>query len=208
MRSKLIGAVMGVIVAVLAQGADSPAALREALYATSNLRGKTDDVGAYRMARHRIGMQLKKCQNGDAIWREWNEEFLRFIAHSPDTRDVWLEEGGVELLMSGSDGSTCTSTNCWLAAADYSRRVLGLRRAAYAEWTAQNQGRGASGTFELEAAPAYREAWNRLAVADRAVEPALYALTNLFPAAILPRLSTDEGAAFYSNVLRRAELCP
>ena len=59
MRSKLIGAVMGVIVAVLAQGADSPAALREALYATSNLWGKTDDVGAYRMARSRIGMQLK-----------------------------------------------------------------------------------------------------------------------------------------------------
>lgn len=56
MRSKLIGAVMGVIVAVLAQGADSPAALREALYATSNLWGKTDDVGAYRMARSRIGM--------------------------------------------------------------------------------------------------------------------------------------------------------
>ena len=65
-----------------------------------------------------------------------------------------------------------------------------------------------SGTFELEAAPAYREAWNRLAVADRAVEPALYALTNLFPAAILPRLSTDEGAAFYSNILRRVDLCP
>lgn len=208
MRGKLIGAVMGAIVAFFAQGEESAVALREALYATSNLWGRADDVGAYRMARRRIGMQLKERRDGNAIWREWNEEFLRFIAHSPDTSDVWLEEGGVELLMSGSDGSTCTSTNCWLAAADYSRRVLGLRRAAYAEWVAQNQGRGASGTFELGTAPAYREAWNRLAVADRAVEPALYALTNLFPAAILPKLSTDEGSAFYSNVLRRADLCP
>ncbi|GEM_PF-1769266 len=191
----------------------TPAAVRAELYALSNYWGKAGALGKYYEARSAVQRKLAKYEDHIAITREWMENFLEFITAGPLQTNEWASMAGTEILMASFSGTTCTSTNCWLLAADYENRIS--RKLDQAEAQLRPAGNHANVFCSMEDKELYIgqkaehvEAWNNYARLEKLESQTARAVTNVFPRWILPTLPPAEGAQLYTNVMRRAGLEP
>ena len=182
-----------------------PLELKNSLYALTNCWGQARGVRQYWAARKEIETSLKKYEDGTAIYNEWYLFFVNYICQIPSLSPEWLREGNGEIMMASYSPMTRTSTNIWLNAADCLHRIIQKRDEAYEKWQAIDKkpinGFSIGGNTEE-----WHTAHNRYVNINNSIGTLERAVTNSFPNAILPTLPDEEGAALYTNVLRRAGL--
>lgn len=181
-----------------------PLELKEQLYGLTNYWGKGTALREYQTTRQNIMDSLVSYDDRTRVLGDWTECFLRHIVDNTIIDEIWMGESGSVMLSSCYAGATRRSTNCWYITAEYVGKLkklmekteLGIDQIC------------ASNRFDMSTESAIQrvENWNRLAAIEKALNSSMYATTNVFPRWILPTLPPEEGAALYTNVLRRAGL--
>ena len=181
-----------------------PLEIKESLYNLTNYWGKGSSISEYRKIRRQCERSLEGYDDRCVVEKEWTELFLQYLIRNTPLDLVWLPISGDEVLMASYSGATDTSTNCWITTAEYAGNLLHIYKKENSEFERIQETIG----FNIDSTTtAQRYAvLNRLAAIEKALIPTMYATTNVFPSVILPTLPDDEGAALYTNVLRRAGL--
>ncbi len=202
---KLVIMLLLAISGAIAYTDEVPLELKNSLYALTNCWGQSRGVRKYWSARKEIESSLKKYEDGTAIYNEWYLFFINYISQVPSLSPEWLREGNGEIMMASYSPMTRTSTNCWLNAADCLHRIIQERDEAYEKWQAIDKKSINEFSFGGNTKEWYA-ARNKYVNIDNSIGTLERTVTNSFPSAILPTLSPEEGAALYTNVLRRAGL--
>jgi len=195
-----------------AQGADSLLERSEALFATSNLWGTT--TVAYEAV---LDAALRPLKGQADVRRRWFVALCGYDEFPSGTGDgTWLREKRRLVWLNQPRKAIVSSTNCWLAAASYLRRLKEQDRPELQELEDRMQPENVvqpplndTASETLKAYLAGRvNGINADFATHRAIRSAVsqigHAVTNDFPRAILPTLSMAERFAIISNVAERA----
>ena len=211
---KLFFAATVVAVTLATQGADDMSARLDALLATSNLWGTT--VAEYGAA---LGAALRPLKGQADAQRRWFVAMCGYDEFPSGTNDVsWLREKRRMVWLCLPRKAIVSSTNCWLAAASYLRRLKeqdipelqeleGLIRPESVVQLQIND----TASENLKAYLASRaDGINASFAMHRSIRSAIsqivHAVTNDFPCAILPTIPAAERFSIISNVAERARL--
>lgn len=183
-----------------------PQTVVASLYALTNQWGVSGGVQQYSESRFSIEKQLKEYEDGKVILREWRMRQIDLIKENISVDKSWLREGSSELLMMAYSKMFRTSTNCWLNAAEFMGKIEHRRAEALKKWQEIESLPLTEYGFSINQVQEVKLARNTYLDLDYIIAPVAFAVTNIFPSAILPTLSAEEGTALYTNVLRRAGL--
>ncbi len=181
-----------------------PLEVKASLYNLTNYWGKGSSTSEYHSIRRQCERNLEGYDDRRVVEREWAEFFLQNLSKNIPLDLIWLPVSGDEVLMASYSGASDTSTNCWIAAAEYAGNLLRMYERANTEF--EQTRKTIEFNFDSTAIIQRCAGLNRLAAIEKALIPTMYAVTNVFPSVILPTLSADEGATLYTNVLHRAGL--
>ena len=181
-----------------------PLELKKALYDTTNYWGKTSNTRQYYKARQQCLEKINEYDDKTLVIGEWQESFLRFLKDNPIIDRIWMQESADEMFVSSYSKITKHYTNCWFIVAEYAKKLAEMEKIAKKEFDEAYS----INRFDMssEWSQHRKEAWKRWVIIDGALSQSMRATTNSYPRWILPTLPSEEGAALYTNVLRRAGL--
>ncbi len=181
-----------------------PPELKKALYDTTNYWGKTNNTRQYYKARQQCLDKINEYDDKTLVIGEWQESFLRFLKDNTVVDRIWMQESADEMFVSSYSKITKHYTNCWFIAAEYAKKLTEKEKIAKKELDEAY----ATNRFDMSSEWAQHRsaARNRWVIIDGALSQTMRATTNSYPRWILPTLPPEEGAALYTNVLRRAGL--
>lgn len=207
-------ATMVAAAAMATYGVDDTSAQLDALLATSNLWGAT--ASAYDAA---LGAALQPLKGQSDVLRRWFVAMCGYDEFPSGTNDSsWLLKKRRLIWLSLPQKAIVSSTNCWLAAASYLRRLKEQDSAELQELEGlinpesvvqpQINGLASEGLKAYLAGNA--DGINANFAMHRSIRSAIsqivHSVTNDFPCAILPTIPAEERFSIISNVAERARL--
>ena len=181
-----------------------PLEIKKKLYGLTNYWGKGTSQEEYNRVRQSCYDELAGYDDRRVVEEKWTESFLQYLVDNSPFEGVWMSASADEMLLASFAGATRRSTNCWFIAAEYTKKLTAMEKIARQKY---NQLWEAESFDTPETNRTLRlTAWNNLVEVEHALGQSMRVTTNSYPRWILPTLPPEEGAALYTNVLRRAGL--